>query len=389
MLLSLSLFCLFSLLSGWMLKRLFPVSWGRFGRRLFWAGFLSGLLGIALWMLGFFLPIPELIRRTGVTIGAAMLVASLVLTLTLPLWGPLGWFAKRWQAKASAPINTSRRQFLSTTAGVVPVIASATGPAGALNSMQDPVLTPVEISSLHVPEALEGLKILQITDVHLGPFINPSQVESVVEKAREHKPDLIVLTGDLADDLKKLPKALEALNSLKAPLGIYACIGNHEIYRGREEAERILQEAGVIYLRSEGRLITYKGAQLFIAGADDPGRMGDDHRAFFEETVSASFSACPPEVTCRILLSHRPDGFEAGVKHNATLTLSGHTHGGQVALFGRSIFEGSLGSYLLGTYTIGESALYTSAGLGHWFPFRVNCPCEAPLITLSRSSKNS
>jgi uncharacterized protein len=108
------------------------------------------------------------------------------------------------------------------------------------------------------------------------------------------------------------------------------------------------------------------------------------------KTVRRSLAGCPDDVKTRILLSHRPEGFEEAARQGVTLTLSGHTHGAQAAFFGRSWLEWALPkSYLLGTYKNGQSHLYTSAGLGHWFPFRLNCPCEVALVVLRRSKSSA
>lgn len=378
------LFVVFCSLSGAFLRRLFPRAWERFGFRVFAGGLVVALLGFSAWLSGEWLSLPAL-KRPGMIAFGAMLVTSALLTVTLPAWGTLGWLAGRKRRGEEASSGPTRRQFLSGAAAVLPTFSALAGPVGAASSLRDPVLRRVDIRVPHLPAGLDGLKILHVTDIHLGTFIDVDQVEAAVALARPEAPDLVALTGDLADDYTKLPGALRALASLETPLGLFACIGNHELYRGRAEAERILREAGVHYLCGEGLLLSYRGEKLFIAGADDPGRMGQDHRPFLEKTVKKAFADCPPSVRARILLSHRPEGFEAGARYGALLTLAGHTHGAQAAFFGRSWLEWLLPeSYLLGVYRNQESFLYTSAGLGHWFPFRFNCPCEAALITLKR-----
>ncbi|HEY4219698.1 MAG TPA: metallophosphoesterase, partial [Myxococcota bacterium] len=92
---------------------------------------------------------------------------------------------------------------------------------------------------------------------------------------------------------------------------------------------------------------------------------------------------CPDDVACKILLAHRPEALDASSQHGYAVQLSGHTHGGQMALFGRSLVEGLVPmKYLLGHYEKDGTSLFTTAGLGHWFPFRLNCPTEAALVTL-------
>lgn len=364
--------------ASYALRRSFPEAYSGWIRRALWAGGALAVLSLGAWRLGRALDLTWL-WQGGATLTAILFVVIIALFLTAPVFGLLAALA-RPAPKAPLP---GRRAFLRRAAGGVPLSAVAVGPAGAVQASTRPVLRPVEIRSASVPAGLDGIKILQLTDVHLGVFMDTAQIRAVVEAAGAFAPDLVVLTGDIADELSMLPEAIALLHELRPALGIHACIGNHEIYRGRAEAERHLIEGGVHYHCGSGMLLHHQGAPLWVCGADDPARLGREHRPFLAETVGAALAGCPPEVSCRIVLSHRPEGFEAAAGLGATLTLSGHTHGAQMALFGRSLFEWLLpNNYLLGVYRRGESALYTSAGLGHWFPFRLNCPCEAACVTL-------
>jgi predicted MPP superfamily phosphohydrolase len=289
-----------------------------------------------------------------------------------------------------APPDAGRRAFLRNATAVMPASAVASGPLGAAAALGAPAIVDVEIPSASVPAALDGFTILHITDLHLGTFITPAQVAAVVDavRARGVTPDLIALTGDISDDVTMLPETLALLQAMGARHGVVACIGNHEIYRGRDRAEACYANAGVPLLSDRGLLVESGDARLWIAGANDPARGIDGDDGFLRRSVDAAFSACPDDVACRILLSHRPRGFVAAQAHRATLTLSGHTHGGQAALLGRSLLAPLMPeSFLLGRYTRRvdgdvDCHLYTSAGLGHWMPFRLNCPCEAALVRL-------
>ena len=230
---------------------------------------------------------------------------------------------------------------------------------------------------------LEGLKILQLTDVHLGLHIDADQFEKIATAVQGYDPDLIVLTGDIADDYSKLAPALGYLKKLEPKLGIFACIGNHEIYRGRREAESIYRDNDIGYVCNNGLELEYQGESFWLAGADDPARLFRNRKTFYKKTVKQAMQDKPEATKLSILLCHRPIGFDAAAEEGFSLTLSGHTHGGQMAFAGRSIFEPFLPKqYLLGHYQKGESHLYTSAGLGHWLPFRLNCPCEGALLEL-------
>jgi len=133
---------------------------------------------------------------------------------------------------------------------------------------------------------------------------------------------------------------------------------------------------------NESAVINIGQASLALAAIDDPRSMGRDHTSFFNTTLDQALGGVRSEDTI-VLMSHRPSVFPQASDRGVDLTLSGHTHGGQVGLMGRSVFElAGDAEYLWGEYTLGDSRLYTSSGMGHWFPFRLGCPTEAPIIVL-------
>ena len=143
-------------------------------------------------------------------------------------------------------------------------------------------------------------------------------------------------------------------------------------------------------LVDQGIPLRHNGTPFYLAGADDPRKLRGDIGSFLDTSIATAVRNAQPDMF-KILMSHRPRGLDYAAKHGVGLVLSGHTHGGQVGLNGRSIFEGlvSREPYLWGHYQKQDSHLYTSAGLGHWFPFRLNCPAEAPLIVLRKSNPTS
>lgn len=365
--------------SSWLLRVTFPDAWTRWLARSIKGAMAAAVLGVLAWIGGRWAGFTD-VAVLGATITAVFMVSGIFVFLSAPTWGLGGVLVRRQP-------DPARRAFLGRGIGVLPAAAAFTGPVGTVAASARPKITDVEVRSASVPAALDGLRILQLSDVHLGPFIDAAQVRAVVEdvqaRGADAAPHLVVLTGDIVDDFELLPDAMKALRELVPPLGMYACIGNHEVYRGRDRAIALFEEGGARFLCDSGVLLEHNGARMWLGGADDPARLGGEHRPFLEQTVARCLEACPSDVTCRVVLSHRPEGFDAAARLGATLTLSGHTHGGQVALLGRSVFEGIVAmDYLLGIYRRGESTLYTTAGLGHWFPFRLNCPAEAALVTL-------
>ena len=368
------------------LRYAFPAAYQNWLRQTLVGGVVVGALAMALWRLGRWLDWNALSLASASTT-SVLWVSAVALFVLAPFYVLPAWWLRRQNEREAQPneagLAASRRQFLQKGLGVVPAGALSVGPAGAIAAAASPVVRRVEVPSDHVSTGLEGLKILQLTDIHLGIFMGTAQVRAAVEAVRHEKPDLVVLTGDIADELSLIPEAVAILRELNPSLGIFACIGNHEIYRGRAEAERYWRESEVPLLCNDGQILSYGAEKLWLCGADDPAKLGREHRPFLEDSVEKALSKCPADIRCRVLLSHRPESFEAAASRDTTLTLSGHTHGAQMALFGRSLLEWLLPkNYLLGVYRRGESALYTSAGLGHWFPFRLNCPCEVALVTL-------
>jgi predicted MPP superfamily phosphohydrolase len=245
-------------------------------------------------------------------------------------------------------------------------------------------IVEIPLAFRDLPPALHGLRILHLSDLHLGAGRTSADLKALLDSLRPDPPDLIVLTGDVADQLQELEAALQLVTAFAPRLGVYAALGNHEYLNDIEQTLPTYQRSSVRLLVNETAHIPIGDATLFLAGVDDPVFFGPA-RPFYERTIAACAASAPAN-GFRLLLCHRPEGFESAAKHGFHLTLSGHTHGGQVGLFGRSAFEVLFGvPYLWGQYRRGESRLYTTSGFGHWFPFRLNCPAEAPVITLKRA----
>ncbi len=280
-------------------------------------------------------------------------------------------------------ILVRRRPLIELATAAIPLSflgAGALGVGGALAATAI-VARPMRFRGLH-PD-LEGLRILQLTDLHIGAFMDPAGLEAIVEAARPHAPDLVVLTGDICDHLPWLPGALAAIETLKPRLGILAALGNHEHYRGRAPTVRQYEASDVDLLLDASRSVRVGDAELVVSGVDDPARGGREghYRRAIDRALDGSASAA-----FRLGLCHRPSGFPDLARAGVDLTLSGHTHAGQIGVGERSIFESvAKEAYLGGRYALGEAQLYTSTGGGHWFAFRLNCPSEAALVTLERA----
>jgi uncharacterized protein len=308
--------------------------------------------------------------------GVAMLLAA-------PIHRLLGTLARRRARSAKSARAGARRRFLRQAAAALPAGAVAAG-AAAMSGNDTTQIVQIPLAFRDLPPALDGLRILHLSDLHLGVGRTSADLGAILDSLRPNPPDLIVLTGDVADELSELEAALELVTAFAPRLGVYAALGNHEYLNDIERMLPAYQRSSVRLLVNETASVRIGDATLFLAGVDDPVFSGPA-RPFYERTV-ADCAASAPAGAFRLLLCHRPEGFEPAAKHGFHLTLSGHTHGGQVGLLGRSAFEVLFGMpYLWGQYRRGESRLYTTSGFGHWFPFRLNCPAEAPMITLKRA----
>jgi len=285
---------------------------------------------------------------------------------------------------------TSRRRFLHSALATVPLLTGSTATYGMVRSSSAANITPVSLTFADLAGPLDGFVILHLSDIHLGPYIDRDDLERLAQQASEMEPDLVVVTGDICDHMPWYLDALKIVEQMRPPAGVFASLGNHEHFRGLDQVLRSFDRSQVQLLVDDGRTMHVRSASasagtapLFVSGCDDPQWMrGPDSQARLKRFVENSQAKAPPE-GFKLLLSHRSQAFDYAAPLGVDLTLSGHTHGFQLGAGGRSLFEQWYPDrYIWGHYQKGDRQLYTSAGVGHWFPFRLGCPPEAPLITL-------
>ncbi len=282
--------------------------------------------------------------------------------------------------------DEGRRRLLSLAAASVPLLATATAGAGILGGSAGARVFVRPLASPGLPAELDGLRILHLSDLHLGSSLDLPGLQEILDRAAGLRPDLIALTGDVADDPGLLPAALELIAGFDAPLGAYATLGNHEYGHGLESALAAYSSADVPLLRESGVVIAAPGGDFRLAGTDDPaGTAYQERRIDFYRRGLAAATAGLPEELPLIVLAHRPDIFPLAAVHGADLVLAGHTHGGQVGVMGRSIFDPPWDrNFVWGVYSGGESRRHVTAGARQWFPSRHGCPPEAPVLELRR-----
>jgi hypothetical protein len=245
-----------------------------------------------------------------------------------------------------------------------------------LEARSEPELSRLEVPVRGLPEGLDGLRVVQITDVHVGVVVGEERLAAIVAQVNALAPDLVVITGDLVDeDAERFAAVKAPLGSLRARLGVLAVTGNHEFFSNVEASVASASEAGIRFLRNE--CLELQG--LTVCGLDDPAarRFGDGVPEL-EEVLGQ----VPPEWPL-LFLYHQPRDFERAVGLGVDLMLSGHTHKGQIwplVVFSRLIYPRQAG-----LYEHGGARLYVSRGLGTWGPpMRLGSPPELVELTLRR-----
>ena len=371
-----------------LLRVFWPAVRSRRGTMSFWG---AALLVFGAWMLARFIDgrfAPPAGWLVSTWVGASLVCIGLGLALIL-LRG-VGGLARRLGAlSAAAPeIDASRRRFIGGGLAL-PGVAVSIGVGGASGGAGDFTVRHVDIAIPGLPRAFHGFRIGQITDVHIGDFIQPEYLARAVDAMNAANVHLQVMTGDLIDDLTLLEPTFEALGRCRAPHGMLAVLGNHEKFRGLGEvlaAYERHQHGPVRLLVDQNVLLTHQGAPLRVVGVDYPmrrrsesGNRRERQRSMMRASADVAFRGCAARETV-LCLTHHPDFFEFAEERGAALTLAGHTHGGQVAFLGRSLLQTY--EHMFGLYKRPRGQLYVSGGTGHWLPFRVGVPTEVTILTL-------
>lgn len=346
-----------------------------------------GIISVLFWGIGEYNTQNWLIFP-GAIVAILTFIIEFCLILSLPISGMiklLSWLFNKIKQPDKSQLQKSRRTFLKSASAAVPLFTLSLGAGGVVRAMSPTRIYRRPVKFNNLPPQLEGLKIFHLSDIHLHHYVTLSDLEDMLLEAEQFKPDLTLVTGDIADNLLLLPDALKMIEQLNSPLGSYAILGNHEYFRGAEKVKQIFGKSNTPLFIDQGTTIQVNDFPLFIGGIDDPRAMGAKEHSFFRERIDKTLLAQPSEAFS-ILMSHRPDALDYAAEVGLNLVLAGHTHGGQIGFNGRSLFESNWPDrYLWGEYRLKNSLLYTSSGAGHWFPFRLGCPAEAPVITLEKA----
>jgi uncharacterized protein len=348
--------------------------------------------------------------KTFTTFSRLWLIASFFGFLAVESVGAIEWVTNvaarllPHSGTVAGGFSPSRRtffQYAAALAGGLPFLAATYGfAAGRLRYTIERVDAPVA----NLPPELDGLRIAQLSDIHIGDYMPPHEIARAVAMANDLQPDISFVTGDfVSGEGDPLDVCITELSRLRAPLGVWGCNGNHEIYAGVEgDAERLFREKGMRLLRAANAVVEFNGGRFNLLGVD----YQRDHMVSGGGTgpMLAEIEHLIRRDMPNILLSHNPNSFHRAADLGVELSLAGHTHGGQIKfeIVDHSVSPARLISpFVAGLYRLPmnghagaasarnglpKAALYVNRGLGTFgFPVRIGVPPEITVLTLRRA----
>lgn len=335
-------------------------------------------------------------------------VAPIATLLGYAIWGVWRW-QQGGQSTAMAepgrvhddppaPVGTtfsSRREFLKTVGIMTPVISTAALGIKYGAQYGKFVVNKYDLPAPWLPQRLRGLTITQVSDLHLGRLYRPQMLPRLIDGVNRLKSDIVVVTGDIVDvSNDMLPDATTAFGQFEAPRGLFLCLGNHDLIDNRNELIEALSDIRWNLLVDRRMPLSIDGERITMLGLDwgstEDTRWGNG----FGQRARHALTGYDRERDGPVIaLAHHPHAFDPLSDQGVSLTLSGHTHGGQLMLvppredgIGDPASDYGVGGmmfrYLRGFYRRGENSLFVNSGVGNWFPIRWNAPAEIVQIRL-------
>jgi hypothetical protein len=282
--------------------------------------------------------------------------------------------------------DPDRRVFMTKAVnlGIVGSAGMITG-AGTVGVQRIPDVKEVEVPIEGLAPQLDGFRIAQLTDVHIGPTIKGDYMRGLVEATNQLDADLVAVTGDLVDGhVPDLREHVAALSDLRSRHGSFFVTGNHEYYWNAEEWIDEVRRLGLDALINEHRVIEHDGASVTVAGVTD--HRASRHIPAHRSDPKAAFANAPADCL-RLLLAHQPRSIFAAQEAGADLQISGHTHGGQYFPFNVLVYLAQ--PFVRGLHRAKDTWIYVSCGSGYWGPpVRLGAPSEITLLKLVRVARS-
>jgi len=329
---------------------------------------------------------PSAWQRRYSAVALVLLLCAGFLAVSSALFGVAGVLASLADPEAGRVAASALRYWGLSGMAVV---------AGALTFGYTGGQRQLRVNYLEIP--LPGwrrrLRVLQLSDIHIGQNLNVDQLREFVARANAESPDLVCLTGDIVDgpqaDMEEFFPILARLNGR---LGVFAILGNHDHYAGAERVEEALSRHGIRVLRDSAVTVELDSTKLHVMGLDDRGI--DWARGVHGHEVLTDLLAEAPSGVAQLLLVHRPDIFRQAATAGVELTLSGHTHGGQLAVPWFGARRRNLAEFMTrfdrGLFRRGDSILYVNCGLGVTGQrIRLFTPREISIFDLCSAAESS
>jgi predicted MPP superfamily phosphohydrolase len=309
-------------------------------------------------------PCPRWISAPVSGVGFVWLAATFYLLLSLLLLEPV---------RLAARTSETARVLAAAAVGVTTLVCGW----GLVEASLEPRVERVTLPVRRLDPRLAGLRIVMISDLHVGPHVGRSFMERVVALVNAERPDVVAITGDLVDGpIERLAPDVEPLRRLTAPLGVFFVLGNHEGYSGAEDWAAHVASLGIRVLRDERTTVSRDGGELDVAGVDDPAVPPRDGRRGLDAALSGRDESRPV-----VVLAHRPEVVHDAERLGVDVVLASHTHGGQLWPFG--LFERGVHPLVAGLGRFGPTWLYVGRGTAEWGPpMRVATPAEITVVTL-------
>jgi predicted MPP superfamily phosphohydrolase len=282
--------------------------------------------------------------------------------------------------------NMSRRRFLQLALGSTLGLGTLGIGGSAYATRVEPYaieVTHLTLPLRNLPAAFDGLKLVQLSDWHLGDWMTTEHMLTIASQVNSLKPDVIVATGDFVSRIwRPTPSSVtHSLEAFQAPEGVFAVLGNHDHWTDADVVGSAVMDSGTILLNNANHPLVRGDEALYILGVDD----------VWEQKANLGHALRGiPDGAATILLAHEPDYADhVAFTRRVGLQLSGHSHGGQVRVPGRgALILPRLGKkYDMGLYNVNGTLLYVNRGVGMVSPHvRFNCPPEITHITLTRQA---